>query len=458
MQKVKNYIIREDLINPGDKIVAGVSGGADSVALLYVLSELSEEFSLTLRVISVNHGLRKEAYEEVDYVRNLCGKLNVPFVLKEADVSALAEKWGVGTEEAGRRVRYEAFEEEAAKLGEDTKIAVAHNSNDVCETMLFNLFRGTGPKGLMSIPPRRGNIIRPLLCVERKEIEKFLNDNKIRFYVDATNLEDDYTRNKIRHNIVEYATKNINDNAVSHIAETVESLREMNEYTQAEVDRLFTLRAKVAEGEIILDVTGLTDTNPYILKALFKKCIDTLVPTNRDITLKHLKSIQCIMDSQESKSLDLPYKIKVNKENCGLRFVTGEQDFSFAEVELSYPEGEIETDEKMRIKWKIMPKPVDFEISKNQYTKFFDYDKIVERPMLRTAREGDYLTIDDKLNKKKLSDYFIDEKITLSRRKKELLVADQSHIWWVLGHRISEYPKVTKDTKNILLVEVIKES
>ena len=175
------------MLQPGDRVVAGVSGGADSVCLLFLLLEWRREFPLDIAVVHVNHGIRPEAGEDARYVEKLCGEHRIPFFLTEADV------------------RQRSILEKAAEEWGATKIAVAHNSNDRSETQLFHLFRGSGIRGLASILPVRGRIIRPILCLERWEIEDFLTQQGIFYCKDATNDEDDYTRNRIRHHILPYA-------------------------------------------------------------------------------------------------------------------------------------------------------------------------------------------------------------------------------------------------------------
>jgi len=184
IEKVFRYIQKYQMIKEGDTIVAGISGGADSVCLLFVLTEIRKRIPFHLAVVHVNHGIRMEAKEDAEYVRLLCAKQKIPFYLKEADVKVYAKEQGLSEEEAGRIIRYRAFKEVLLKErdNEGGKIAVAHNSNDCAETMLFNLFRGTGLKGLIGIKPVKGNIIRPILCLERKEIEEYLVKNNINRY------------------------------------------------------------------------------------------------------------------------------------------------------------------------------------------------------------------------------------------------------------------------------------
>ena len=196
IEKVRKYIKQYHMLMPGDTVVAGVSGGADSLCLLFMLKELEEELDLRLAVVHVNHGIREEAVEDAAYVKQICEKLEVPFFLKEVDVEGIAKSQGISTEEAGRNVRYAAFEEVLTQLtgreqfrGEQQftgetqgKIAVAHNAGDRAETMLFHLFRGTGLTGLSGIKPVRGQIIRPLLCLDRQEIEQYLEKKEIAFF------------------------------------------------------------------------------------------------------------------------------------------------------------------------------------------------------------------------------------------------------------------------------------
>ena len=476
IKTIKEYIIKEALLKPRDRVVLGVSGGADSTALLYVMHELSSEFELTLKVVTVDHGLRAVAKDECRHVSELCESLGIPCVTRSFDVNRLSRESGLGSEEMGRKVRYEAFNEAAASLGEGVRIAVAHNKNDLAETMLFHLFRGTGPKGLCSILPKRDNIIRPLLCVDREAIEQYLDENGYSYYTDATNLTDDYSRNMIRHNIIDYAVKNINDNSVDHMAKTAEMLRELMMYADREAGKLMdsallngTKDSVAGDNAITLKRDVLAGADPYIRKTLYKNCMDLLVPHNRDITARHFDAIEKLLDVTEHKSLDLPYSLKAETEagmlifkatdakKSGLGKTLNENDSgsdTVFEYEIAGESGTIDINNGFTIRWYTKPRPSDFVPVKNEYTKCFDYDKIHNRLMVRTARPGDYLTINSALDTRKLSDYFIDIKIPHSLRSEIPLIADGSHVYWVIGHRISEYPKVSDETKTLLYIEV----
>ena len=204
------------MFREGDRVVLGVSGGADSICLLFVLMKLRKLLGIELCVVHVNHGVREDAGEDAAYVEGLCAQYDIPFMLKEIRLAELAKELGATQEEAGRIARYQAFAEACKKYG-CNKVAVAHNSNDRAETMLFNLFRGTGLKGMAGILPVRDNVVRPLLCLERREIEEYLDAGGILYKQDSTNDTDDYTRNRIRHHILPFAEEEISKGSVEHM-------------------------------------------------------------------------------------------------------------------------------------------------------------------------------------------------------------------------------------------------
>ncbi len=441
VRKVKRYISENALIDKGDKIVIGVSGGADSVALLLSLSDLSAELDLKLYVVHINHGLRNEAYGEAEYVRTLSKELEVPFFLYEEDVWSIAKKLSIGTEEAGRKVRYERFYEVLKKTGA-TKISVAHNKNDLCETMLFNLFRGTGIKGLSSIPPKRGEVIRPLLCVERSEIEEFLSRRQVSFCTDASNLTNDYSRNRIRNIIIPAIRENATNEAVSHMAETAKQLRELYTYIDGESDRKFKecLLYK-SENKVSLDKTLLTGCDSYMQKLLIKKMIDALVPSNKDITHTHLEEVCIILQKPGSKRANLPYGI------------TAVSDYETLTLEKGS-----EKEEKLpNIEFEIFDNFEGFDYGDKKYTKYFDYDKIGNVPSVRFRESNDFIVINKEGNKKRLKDFMINEKIPAASRDTTPLLVKGNDVLWVVGYRMSEAYKVSKDTKKILRATLFKE-
>ena len=436
--KVSEYISKYDMLRNTDTIVVGVSGGQDSICLLFLLSEILKDKDIALEVVHVDHGLRPSAHDEAMFVKGICEKLDIPFHLAEADVKKYAELQKISTEEAGRKIRYDAYNK---VLGDRKgKIAIAHNANDNAETMLFNLIRGTSLNGLKGIRPVNGNIIRPLLCVTRKEIEEYISLNQIPYVTDESNLTDEYTRNKIRHHILSYAAENINENTVLNIGRTTEMISEaenyLNECTKEALKRCLISNE---ENEVRLNVTVLLKEDPYIIKRMLREALSTVAGTSKDITSEHILKTFELLNKEGSKEAALPYGMLARKEYDVLRIFKdpGEKSISLPKITERIIEG---ADLK--------------SVPVSAYTKWFDYDKISNVRELRFRREGDYLCINKDMNRKSLKDYMINEKIPKAERDTVPLIADGDHIMWVIGHRISEYYKVTDETKRILEIRI----
>ena len=225
-QKVKTYVEKFHMIEPGDTIVLGISGGADSVCLLKILSKWKESWGISLKAVHVHHQLRgKEADDDEAFVRRLCEGEGIVCQVFHEDVQGIANREKKGLEEAGRLARYRCFTKVCEEVG-GGKIALAHHQDDLAETMLHHLVRGTGIAGLCSLKPVSGNRIRPLLCLGKEEILAYLEEAGQSWRTDSSNLEDDYTRNRIRHHVLEELKTEVNPQAVRHMAQLSEELEE----------------------------------------------------------------------------------------------------------------------------------------------------------------------------------------------------------------------------------------
>lgn len=460
LNKIIKYMNKHNMIVSGDSLVMGVSGGADSVCLLFVMLELKKLFDLKLAVVHVHHMMRGEADEEAAYVEELCQCHGLPYYRFDEDVASIAAKKGISTEEAGRDIRYEAFQrvlQEEFKVS-DGKIAVAHNQNDRAETMLFNLFRGSGIRGLGSIKPIRGNIIRPLLCVERSEIEVYLQERNIKYFHDNSNDEDIYTRNRIRHHILPYAEKEICTGSMRHMAETAEQLLELEEYLSRQIKSEVVKYVDFTENDIIIDVEGILGLEVFIRKNIILYCLDRIFPGKKNVTSAHIASIMELLYANGSKRISLPDGIAVKKEYNKLTIYrniipTEGNHTDTWEVELPIP-GVVCAEGLGKIRVSVLPYEKNMQIPQKKYTKYFDYDRITASPMLRTRKQGDYITFNKALSKKSIQDYMINEKIPKEKRDQMLLVADGSHIIWIPGYRISEAYKIKETTERILKITI----
>ncbi|MFU0828638.1 MAG: tRNA(Ile)-lysidine synthase [Lachnoclostridium sp.] len=465
LNKIKNFIDKYNMIQKGDRIVVGVSGGADSVCLFDVLLKLAPVYGHTLFVVHVNHGIRgKEADEDEAYVKKLCLDNQVSFTAMKTDVRAIAAKEGLSEEEAGRKVRYEAFYH-CFTENKCNKIAIAHNKNDNAETILFHLFRGSGIKGLTGIQPVRDVIIRPLLNTGRDEIEAYLNENGISYRTDRTNLTSDYTRNKIRHQIISFAKEEINSAAVEHIVSAANKLAEIESYLEKNIEIGFRNSVTYLEEKksYVIDINKLKQEDPVLQKGIIRRTLTQLATRAKDLETLHVELVLDLMEKQSGKVLNLPYGILAMKSYGTIILKTVKRD----ENQPGVKDSKFLTEQKLNIpgitylpqtnqflRTKLINYKKNMIIPRNGCTKWFDYDKIKNTILVRTRREGDYIQIDSAGNKKKIKSLFIDEKIPRELRELLPLVADGSHIMWVIGGRMSEAYKIDEETKVILEINL----
>ncbi|MCR4586461.1 MAG: tRNA lysidine(34) synthetase TilS [Lachnospiraceae bacterium] len=307
-EKVKKYIEEERMADGSEHILAAVSGGPDSVCMLMILKELGYE----TEVLHVHHGLREAADEDEEFVRALGEKLDVPFLCRRVDVKSYAEKEHLSTEEAGRRLRYAFFEERAEELektGKKVLIAVAHNMDDNAETVLFQLFRGSGPKGLCGIPPLRDRVIRPMLCCRRSEIEEYLASRDQGYRIDESNETNDYTRNRIRHIILPAANEQINARSTEHVAGSAAMLREAEDFIEDALGEAYVENVRFEDGIAHIGREGFKKLHPYIRKRLLLAVMKEVCGSARDITAVHLRLFDELFSMETGKVLDMPHRM-----------------------------------------------------------------------------------------------------------------------------------------------------
>lgn len=465
INKVKQYIDHYKMLEKGDQIIVGVSGGADSVCLFHVLLELQKEYGLTLFVIHVNHGIRgEEAFRDEEYVRELCRKEKVSFTAVYKDIPLLAKEGGMSLEEAGRKARYEVFNQYLSAY-KCNKIAIAHNKNDNAETILFHMFRGSALRGLTGISPVRDNIIRPLLCLERWEIEAYLQERKIPYLNDSTNFALDYSRNKIRLEILKEAQA-VNKKAVSNIARAAESLTEVRGFieksAQKAAERILIEKDK---SSILLKAEELAAEDVVIQKEVVRKAFYLLGESLKDVEAVHVEAVLGLLDKQAGKRVNLPYGITAAREYHHIELAIEKSGAKEAAGTGEFTEGRQLLVPGITPLFKngkaLHATLIDYKknmiIPQSICTKWFDYDKIKDTVLIRFRKQGDYLCIDGKDGTKKLKSFLIDEKIPRQERDILPLLADGSHIMWIIGSRISEAYKIDENTKRILQIRLTEE-
>lgn len=454
-QKIIAFVEKHHMISEGDSVIAGISGGADSVGMFYLLKALQNRIHFQLVAVHINHQLRgAEADEDERFVEALCRREHVEYKVFHINVKELAGKMGRSLEEAGRIARYHAFEQVCTQIGNNKcKIALAHHQDDLAETMIHHLVRGTGISGLCSLKPVSGNRIRPILCLERKEIEAYLYKKKQEWVTDSTNLDDDYTRNKIRHHVITYLREEINPQAISHMAQVAEELNEIEIFLQKEIKKKTEILVK-RQNEVSILREELRSEPEIIQNRIILNEVKRICGQSRDLMRIHVEDIKKLWNKQVGKMINLPYDILAIRVYDGIQIQIKENTFlekKNEEIAIVIP-GETQIGEYVVI-CRIVSS--DFiEIFEKKYTKLFDYDKIKNSVYFRHRKSGDRISVHPSGGSKKLKDYFIDRKIPQQIRDDLWLLADGNDILWIVNDRISEKYKITQHTKQVLCIQI----
>ncbi len=472
-QTVKNRIVKDRLINKGDHVILGLSGGADSMCLFSILSRLQESLGFTLVATHINHKLRGEDADNDQYfVEDVCKKAGVECFSFQVDCNGMAEKNQMTVEEAGRELRYTVFNQVAKELFskgtfyEQMKIATAHNLGDQAETILMKLIRGTGLDGIAGMEYIRTleegpYLIRPMLDVEKEDIEEYCIRNSVIFQYDQTNGENDYTRNKIRGELIPFIEENFNPNFKNTIIANTRQVKADRDYIWYRVKedyKKMLLREK--EHEIILDRHDFKLADASIRNRIVLMSFET-IGLKKNIGRSHLIPLNEKIDEIGWKGtllfpkgycVDLnPGQIRLYNSNC---------------FPAKDPEEE-KVIEKPNIKvaaTKISHhRPVDGEIILD-YDLFLEKNTHLESPArkleLRTRKSGDYLPLKGGNGKKKIQDIFVDEKIPKEDRDKIWMLTLGSEVVWIIEdevrNRITGKYTASKDTQNILSLSIIK--
>lgn len=446
LEKAKKAINEYKMLENVSTVVVGLSGGADSVCLLHVLNLLKNDYNLNLIAAHVNHGIRgEEAENDAIFSMNFAESLNVHFSLLKANCVEEAEESGETLEEAGRRIRYDFFD----MLCEDETyaIATAHNSNDNLETVIFNITRGSALSGAKGIPPKRDNIIRPLIFCTREEIEGYCKENNLSFVTDSTNLSDDYTRNRIRHNVLPELQK-VNSNVVEAFTRFSESVRIDDDYLDSVAENALE-KAKLSECSYNTEVINslhLSIKRRVILKAIerfskelpdSKKVNAVLSCISENSKIQLYKNCYC-----ESKENELKFFNNDNNKECE------KQEPKILECEnfnIVFGEYTVEGEYFSKTSQKINDLLLD---------NLIDCDTINGKLILRTRNEGDKITLFRRGVTKTLKKLFIEDDIPKEKRGFIPVLADETGVVWVSGFGVNKNNAVKENTKNILSISV----
>ncbi|MFW5987965.1 MAG: tRNA lysidine(34) synthetase TilS [bacterium] len=466
VMKFKEYINNKILIQAHDKLLLGVSGGPDSLSMLDLFMKIKEEYSLDLTVFYLNHMFRKEAAAEAEFVKKTADNYGVKSIIETFDVPAYIKKKGLSPEEAAREIRFKYMVKWADKL-KIKKIALAHNKNDFVETILLNLARGTGLKGLSGINPVTLidgiKIIHPLLSFSRKKIEKYCRDFNLYPVEDPSNKTDIYTRNKIRHNVVP-VFEEINPGFKEAVFRMGNIVNQENEFLNKLADKKFELvLLEKEENQISFNLKRISQLDRVLLKRVIEKAVTLVKGDDTDLYYAHYKAaINLIKRGNTGKRVDLKdgiivrcnYNKVIIETRSHFKAVKSNEKYEF---ELNAPDSillpyniEIKSDKLTvgDIDWKLKAKDNNICIC--------DLDKIKFPLQIRNRRPGDVFYPLGMKGKKKIKDLFIDEKIPLVERDKiPLVLSNDGRVIWITGCRVDNRFKVTEETKNLLKLVII---
>lgn len=409
--KVRSTIKKYNLLTGVSSLAVGVSGGADSMCLLEILSKLKDEYGIILKAVHLNHNIRgQEALRDQRVVEEFCQKLGIECLSYSVDIPALAKEMGIGEEECGRIKRYECFNDAGCDA-----VATAHTLSDSIETMMFNLIRGTGLKGLCGIPAKRDNIIRPLIECTRSEIESYCKDDKIDYVTDSTNLTDDYTRNFIRHNIVSKFSE-VNEGFESAIGSAMETLRLENDAMERAKDSLI-FECKRENG---YDRQAFINTDSAIRRRAVADILSSHM--NKDVEKRHI-------DLADEAIIKGEGKIEISKD---LYVVVSDNLISVESLKTVAKEWECECINNM------FSTPVGAfyiqEISSAVYNKnTVDADKIKGSLHMSSRKDGDRFYSKSRNNTKTLKKLFNEMKIPAESRNNIAILRDDENLIWIDG-------------------------
>lgn len=412
LNRVISAVEKYSLIENGDSVIVALSGGADSTALLSILISLKERYNLSIYAAHLNHNIRgDEAERDENFCKILCEKFNTELFVKNVDVPTLAREQKISEELCGRNVRYAFFEELSQKLG--TKVATAHTASDNAETLIFNIARGSSVAGLSAIPPKRGNIIRPLIELSRSDIESYCEENNLDYVTDSTNLADDYTRNYIRHNIIP-CLKKLNPSFERTALGLSESSRESADFIKKCAEKA----EKECKCDFGYDCKKLLNFDSSVLKEML-----FILLKNKYNICPERKTILLLCDIiQNGGSVELSKQCTAVSKQGIFRFVCSENTSDFKEIPL-----------KNNMTFSYDGKT--YSVSKftekvaNQNNLVAE-KRLGENPIFRTRRAGDRFTYPDRMVTKPLRKVFNEQKIPSEIRDRLLVLAVSDTVLW----------------------------
>lgn len=433
LKRVQGFIQQHSLITHDDKIAVAFSGGPDSIALLHILKQLYPQ----TEAIYLNHNLRKDSANEEKFVRKFCDQNKIPLHVEQINWKEKPSN----LEEAARKKRYRHLEKVAKEFG-FTKIALAHHQDDLVETILLRLIRGTGPRGLIAMQPLRGRYIRPMLDVTRVEIQQYLTEHSLPSYSDPTNENRNFDRNKIRHDLLPYIESNFNPKVRSALLRFANWAEEQNKL----IDELIQPYLKLITDKGIHKEKFL-QLSPALQKELLRRALLIIDPSFK-LNSRTLEAI--LRTIRASTKMELPGYLVVECSQERIQFLPKTSRTGFQEIDVTGAGDYQFPPAKISLKFSVVKKA---ELPALRHLAFVDAEKASFPLTIRNWKKGDSFQPLGMKGRKKLSDFWIDRKVPQSKRKSIPLVLKDEQIVWIAGQQIDDQFKITSNTQKILKIE-----
>lgn len=437
------------MIQSGDNVLIGLSGGSDSVFLLTVLNKLAPILNISIGAAHLNHCIRgDEALRDENFAKEICNNLNIKFHSKKADIPFISKRDKISEESAGRQERYMFFDNLCMEYGYN-KIAVAHNMNDSVETILINMIRGCSLSGLEGISPVNENIVRPIIEIEKKDIENYLTENKIEYCIDSTNNGNDYTRNKVRHQIIP-SMLGINKSALKTIFRNSFIIKEDNEFLNDYAKNINCI--DFDKKSITIDREKLSKQSKVIRKRILLLAIEKFCGNSMNIAQKHLEILSGELKTGEKYDMPNDLTVIVSYDKIYLQ-CKNKKNHNINETEI-YPNGKFVISDNMIVETSFAKKDINY---KDKNCIYIDYSKIKDKLLIRQKKDGDTIIPYGMTGSKKLKQLFNDLKIPSEKRGEIPILTDGDATVAVIPYRVSDLYKVTEESRQILKIQLIKE-
>ncbi len=457
--KVRRAVERYRMIQEGDTVIVGVSGGIDSVVLLHVLMTLRDEYDLSLVVAHLDHGVRgEESRRDAEFVRDLAHGLGLPLETAVADVPALAKRKHTSIQEAARKARYDFYEKVRKKYG-GQKIATGQTADDQAETILMRVIRGAGLRGLKGIPPVRGGVyIRPLIETSREDVERVAREQGLSYVSDSSNIKGIYLRNRVRHDLIPQLEREYNPNIRMGLTRMASILAREDNFMDRKAEEAAAGLMEGGGEEVALDIPKLKAYHEAIRFRVLQKALAIVLGGDlRRITTAHLDGIYgLITRCSPNKVLCLPEGIYAEKHYTKLFIRRGKPPAVFPfEYIVDVPGVTILEGLGKKLVTRIERANKGIPVNGDPNVAYLDDDRLVYPLALRSHEKGDRFVPLGMKHAKKLKDFFIDSKVPRVLRRRIPLLVSGGTIAWVVGYRPSECFKLTEASKRALRAEYL---